>query len=284
MTKQILSLAAALSVCVAGDVGAAPGRDPGFPVTVVSSQKVAGIEVRDIAFPVKGEESLQTSAWLVRPEKPGLYAGLFYFHLLARGSSRAQFLEEAKSLAGKGVVSVLIQGRTPWQIRFQGDKNDPALIERQIGEAGRALDVLLAEPGVDPKRVGAVGHDYGAMYLLPLLSRDDRQVKCAALLAFTPRFGDWIKYFSLALPIEEYHRLLAPVDPLTVIARPHRAEYFFQFAVTDFYISRPQAEVLEKTAAKPFTLESVDNTNHEGVAEAGAEARLAWLLPRLGVK
>ena len=42
-----------------------------FPVTVKSTRTEAGIETRDIAFPVKGDEAAMTSAWLVRPAAAG---------------------------------------------------------------------------------------------------------------------------------------------------------------------------------------------------------------------
>ena len=44
----------------------------------------------------------------------------------------------------------------------------------------RALDVLLAQPGVDPKRIAYVGHDFGAMYGA-VLAGVDRRVSVWAL-------------------------------------------------------------------------------------------------------
>ncbi|MBN2352849.1 MAG: hypothetical protein JXD23_09810 [Spirochaetales bacterium] len=252
-----------------------------FPVTIKSTRTEAGVETRDIAFPVKGDESLMTSAWLVRPAAAGTYAGILYFHLLGPGSSRSQFLEEAKMLAAGGVVSVLIQGRTPWLKRWTGTARDLDMARSQAGEAARALDVLLAEPGVDTARTAAVGHDYGAMFLLELLTRDAR-IRYAVLLAFTGRFGDWINYFS-KVPKSVYSDIMKPVDPLTAIARPCTTPLLLQFAREDKYIGRDAVQAIVTAAAPPCERQWVDADSHEDVHRAGAEARLRWLLPKIGV-
>ncbi len=252
-----------------------------FPVTVRSTKTEAGVETRDIAFPVKGDDAALTSAWLVRPAAPGKYAGILYFHLLGPGSSRSQFLDEARTLAARGVVSVLIQGRTPWLTRWQGTAGDLDLARAQLGEASRALDVLLAEPGVESARVAAVGHDYGAMYLLELLTHDPR-VKCAALIAFTARFGDWINYFS-RVSKDEYSDLMTAVDPLTAVARPRKTPLLLQFARQDRYIPAETVQAIVKAAAQPFEWQWVDANSHEDVHRAGQDARLKWLLPKIGV-
>lgn len=49
-------------------------------------------------------------------------------------------------------------------------------------EVRRALDLLLAQPQVNRKRIGFVGHDYGAMYGA-LVAGVEKRVKAYVLIA-----------------------------------------------------------------------------------------------------
>jgi dienelactone hydrolase len=255
----------------------------GFPVTVKKTTVNESVETRDISFPVEGNNTLSTHAYLVRPQGSGSYAGILYFHLLGPGGSRRQFLDEARRLASRGVISVLIQGRTPWSVRWKGDVSDNELITSQMNELSRALAVLRAEPGVDPQRIAVVGHDYGAMFLIPLIL-DNPDLKAGVLMAFTGHFGDWITYFPHSLNQKEYTAALKKADPLTLLSRPRTTPLFLQFARKDKYVSEEMVTEISKTAAQPCEWQWVETDIHEKVHEAGAKARLAWLLPRIGIK
>lgn len=52
----------------------------------------------------------------------------------------------------------------------------------------RALDLLLAQPGADPKRIAFVGHDYGSMHGA-ILAGVDRRPQSYVLLTPTGSFS-----------------------------------------------------------------------------------------------
>jgi pimeloyl-ACP methyl ester carboxylesterase len=76
-------------------------------------------------------------------------------------------------------------------------KADRRQVIDQTIEVRRAIDLLLLQPEVDPKRVGYVGHDYGAMYG-SIVAGHDKRVKAYVLIAGMGNFGDWsLKYCLL---------------------------------------------------------------------------------------
>src|SRR5690606_32172995 len=110
------------------------------------------------------------SAYLIIPAGEGRFPGIVYVHWYEGGnptSNRTQFVDEAVWLAeSDGVMSLLIE--TMWSDpnwyrtrKLEGDYDDAI---RQVIELRRALDVLLAQPQIDPERIVYVGHDFGAMY------------------------------------------------------------------------------------------------------------------------
>ena len=104
-------------------------------------------------------------AYLVKPHGEGPFAGVIYLHGLGAGNStRAQFLDEAVAMAQRGAIGLLVQGYFPWMANPAGDERDRPLITGQVAELRRAIDFLLVQPGVDPDRLGFVGHDFGATY------------------------------------------------------------------------------------------------------------------------
>ena len=91
-------------------------------------------------------------------------------------------------LAQRGVLALLVE--TMWSDRdwflkrIQAD--DYANSVRQVVELRQAMDLLLAEPGVDFARFAYVGHDFGAMYGV-LMGQIDPRPTCYALMAGTLR-------------------------------------------------------------------------------------------------
>ena len=81
-----------------------------------STQKQTQVVVDDITIAVPGQDPVQ--AWLVRPAgqpKKHSLAGVLWLHWLGEiNGDRSEYLSEAVTLAGKGVVSVLPQGFFPW--------------------------------------------------------------------------------------------------------------------------------------------------------------------------
>jgi dienelactone hydrolase len=108
-------------------------------------------------------------AELIRPAGAGPHAAILYVHWYepeSHDSNRTQFHQEAADLAQRGAVSLLVE--TMWSDRDwflkRTQADDYANSVRQVVELRQAIDLLLAQPGVDSARFAYVGHDFGAMY------------------------------------------------------------------------------------------------------------------------
>ncbi|MEJ2758759.1 MAG: hypothetical protein P8046_09795, partial [Anaerolineales bacterium] len=141
------------------------------------------------------------AAYLVRPEEETgqPYPAILFVHWYepeAPNSNRTQFLNEAILLAQQGVVSMLVE--TMWSDRDwflkRTQADDRAQAIQQVVELRQAMDILLAEPGVDPEKFFYVGHDFGGMYSV-LAGAVDQRPRGYVLMAATPRVPDWFLYY-----------------------------------------------------------------------------------------
>src|SRR5918997_2066207 len=109
-----------------------------------------------------------TDAFLVEPREGGRGAATLFLHWFdteAPDGNRTQFLDEAAALArNHGVVSLLPQGRFPWSADPVDADSDAARIRGELEVNRACVDLLAARPDVDAKRIGLVGHDFGAMH------------------------------------------------------------------------------------------------------------------------
>ena len=170
-------------------------------------------------------------AWLVHPagkSKKHRPRRCLWLHWLGEiNDDRSEYLSEAVSLAGKGVVSVLPQGYFPWVPNPDGTTGDVTLVENQVAALRAALDRLASEARGRPDRIGLVGHDYGAMYGA-LLADSDTRISTMVLEAPDALMGNWFAQFWLGFEGDERAAYLALFDDLnpvdhTVAARRPRA-------------------------------------------------------------
>ena len=139
------------------------------------------------------------AAWLVQPDEAAgaadPFAGVVLWHWFSQEplGDRNEFLDEARQLAERGVVSLLPQGRFPWFSDPTGSAHDRDAIEEEVGRLTTGLDLLAARPDVDATRLALVGHDFGAMYGALAVSCDER-TKAFVFMAGTQSFSDWFLY------------------------------------------------------------------------------------------
>lgn len=243
----------------------------------VGHQNRGAALVRDIIFapvdkPVK--------AFLVSPATgAGSYAAILYVHWLGdpTTSNRTEFLEEAVELSRLGVVSLLVD--TMWaEPKWYGSRipeEDYARSVRQVIELRRALDLLLAQPSIDLKRVAFVGHDFGAMYGM-LASGSDRRAKTYVFMAGVPHFIDWALFARQPKDLPSYRQQIASLDPVNFVARLSPASVFFQFASKDPYVSAAQAAEFYAAALPRKQLVTYDAGHDLHTAEVAAD-RVGWL-------
>jgi dienelactone hydrolase len=245
-----------------------------------------GVEVRDIAY--ASVSGARTAAYIVSPEGAGKSRpGVLFVHWYAPGekdSNRAQFLEQASDLARRGVVSLLVD--TMWSdpawYRSRNHAEDYDHSVEQVRALRRALDVLLARPDVDAKRIAYVGHDFGAMYGAVLAGVDPRVNAAIALQAGTTSFADWF-LLSAKLTGEARDRFiekLQPLDPVHYIGKA-KAPVLFQFAKEDVYVPKANADAFVAAAAEPKEVRWYDGGH--GLTAQAVRDRQDWLAARLGL-
>ncbi len=262
-------------------------------LTQLSSSLRDGVVVRDVEFPATGSERARVKAFVINPQTRGAlaakpYAGILYFHWLgATNSNRQEFFAEASGMVKRGAVAVLIEGYFPWKLPPKDGATDKQRVIQEIIDLRRALDLLLAQPGVDPQRIAFVGHDYGAMYGA-ILAGVDQRPQSYVLLTPTGSFSRWSLDYWLAKATPQlkyaYRDALAVIDPIkqiTHLAAP--AELMLQFAKHDEHIRHEEAEAFAAAVSAPKTVKWYEAQHDLRVKQADQDRR-AWLSKRLGLK
>jgi predicted esterase len=264
-------------------------RDLGLPgpapdVVVRETETADGVTTADISF--SSGDVPPTDAYLVRPagvsEAPA--PGIVWFHWVDYGaptSNRTEFLEEARDLAARGVVSMLVQGRFPWSDQPVSLAHDLAAVASEVRMLRAALDLLDARADVDGDRIALVGHDFGAMYASVLFGSDAR-VAALAVMAPTARWADWfLRYWAIGDPRPAYLAAMAAVDPVTWLRQAGRRPVLLQFGSRDPFITPDVAGEIGDAAGASGDTRTYD-AGHELDAAARAD-RDAWLAERLGL-
>ena len=261
-------------------------RSVAFDLKEESSKNQDGVTIRDVNYASYTPERGRMKAFLITPAGKGPFAGVLFFHWLGEHKSdRTEYLDEAVALAKQGTVSLLIQGHFPWAVPPKDGATDRQRVIAETIEARRALDLLLTQPGVDRKRIGYVGHDYGAMYGVNLAGVDKR-VKTFIFMAPIGSFNYWSLAYWLRkqdAPFKEaYRQALGPVDPVTHISHVAPATILFQFANQDEHIPKVEATALFDAASKPKEVKWYE-AKHDLNVEAALIDRREWLTRQLSL-
>lgn len=133
-------------------------------------------------------------AYLIVPNGKAPFAAILFGHW--GNGTRAEFIPEAKIYARAGAVSLIPDypwdRPQPWH--KSPDHYDKPEIDRDIYiqavvDLRRGIDLLLARPDVDPKRLAYVGHSYGAQWG-SILSAMDKRMKTSVLMAGVAECSD----------------------------------------------------------------------------------------------
>src|SRR5215467_2727014 len=163
----------------------------------VGVREQSGVKVLDVTYESPTDNRAKSvgpnggivSAFLVLPAGEGPFPAIVYGHWCMPGSerkNRTEFLEEAVVLARSGVISLLpdhvitrpgfVDDETPF------NENQVAVMVQQVVNLRRGVDVLLARPNVDAKRISYVGHSCDAT-AGGLLSGIDKRFRAFVLMA-----------------------------------------------------------------------------------------------------
>jgi dienelactone hydrolase len=261
---------------------------PKSAVTILRSTREGDVTIDDVTFPsIAGQPPIE--AYIVRPTTPGTgMAGVLFVHWFgppAPTSNRTQFLDEAKALARRGTVSLLVSTfwsdpnryrARKWETDFENSVN-------QAKDLRSAINLLVVQRGVDPERIAYVGHDYGAMFGMVVGAVDPR-MKAWVFIAPAPRFTDWYLFgSSTGVPTGEaktrFLTQFARIDPINVVGRI-RSPVFFQFGENDRYT--PRKDFIDLYMAGPATKRiATYPSEHEMTDEIIRHDRMMWLAEQL---
>jgi len=227
------------------------------------------------------------AAEMFRPEGEGneSCAAILYVHWYeseSPQSNRGQFVVEAKEMARSGAVCLLIE--TLWSdLDFfikRTQEDDPQNSIEEVVNIRRAMDLLLSQPDVDPKRFAYVGHDFGGMYGVLAGSLDQRPTHYVVMAA-TPRFADWYLYLPKleGEAREAFIRQMSELDPIAHIPNVAPVHILFQFATDDPHVSKERAEEFFAAAKEPKEMKWYE-AGHELNPEATQDRKI-WLKNQL---
>jgi dienelactone hydrolase len=276
-------------VMVGGLMAAGPLATDGATATEAQRRaahrtEASQIVVEDVSIAVPGQAPVQ--AYVVRPAgelKKHSAPGVLWLHWLGEiNNDRSEYLPEAITLAGEGVVSVLPLGYFPWVPNPDGTTGDVTLVENQVAAFGSALDRLAGMRAVDDSRIALVGHDYGAMYG-SILADSDPRVSSMVLEAPDALMGNWFAKFWLGLEGSERDAYLALFDGLDPVDHTARLgdHVLFQWAADDAFIGQDVRDAY--AASSPDAqVRLYERTDHE-LTDAARLDRLAFLREQLGL-
>lgn len=245
-----------------------------------------GVEIRKISFPGEAATHPITGA-LVTPKGEAKSAGILWVHWLGEPATtnHTEFLDEAIAMASKGVTSLLVDAMwsKPKWYDSRIPEEDHAHALREVDELKGAMDLLLAQPGVDPKRIAIVGHDYGGMFASLLLARDHRAKACV-LIAVTPDLMDWAFYGPKPKDEVQYRAQHRDLDIPAALASAKGTSFLLQFARTDEYVPEAKAKAYLDATPEPRTWKVYEGAGHEMTQpETIRKDRQAWLMQVLGL-
>jgi cephalosporin-C deacetylase-like acetyl esterase len=266
---------------------ARPDLGPPAPDLLVNA--APAVTVRQLTYAqLDGSRNAATlvepAARIVAPRAAILY--LHWYGPPHPSSNRTQFLPEAVDLAGDGVVSLLVD--TPWsRERWFGQRDsakDYEFTVQMAKDVRRALDVLLAQPRIDPTRVAVVGHDFGAMWGALAVAADPR-VTHFVYAAGTPSFTDWYLYTPKreGAEREAFVAKLAPLDPINFLPKIAPRPVLLQFGSKDPHVKNEAAKAQAEATKDPKTVKIYDNAEHELTFQARLD-RLAWIKEQFKIK
>jgi cephalosporin-C deacetylase-like acetyl esterase len=249
----------------------------------------SGASVHDVSY--TSPKGGRVTAYLVIPSRKGKFAGVIFMH--SRPGSRKNFLDEALQFAKAGVVSLLIdapfsrtgESKREFDPNVTKPEADRDIYIQTVVDLRRGVDLLLSRSEVDRKRIGFVGHSYGA-HTGAVLAGVEKRIKAYVIMAGAPSLTEFLRTSTLpaivktrdALTKEQqakYFNILASVDPINYIGHVAPSALFFQFGKMDGYPNEESAKVYSENASNPKLVKFYD-AGHALNDEARRD-RAEWL-------
>lgn len=288
--KTSFALALMLLAMVAGSSAAGVSYDydrtASLELTTEDSHSLrGGVRVDDVVF---NAGSGVVHAALVEPtDASSAMPGVLFVHWLGdpATTNRTEFLADAEWLARRGVVSLVPD--QPWAAPhwFESVRSAQTDDRDSIAEVialRRSLDALLATPGVDPRAIAYVGHDFGAMYGA-LLAGTDPRPEYYVFMAPTLTLAEWFLLDTQRPPADPaaYTARMRAFDIPAALGHATMHASLLQFAAHDRYVPKAKAEAFAAAVpANDRTVRTYD-ADHSLAIDAATDERRDWLLAHL---
>jgi dienelactone hydrolase len=226
---------------------------------VVASEDYKGATVQEITYAGAAGETIE--AYLILPAGQGPFPAVLFEP--GTGGTRDTFRAEALLLAQNRHIAGLLPTRPTGLDNGDDDKIEAIL---QVREMRRDLDLLSAQPQVDPSRLGYQGWSLGAMYGTILLPVEPR-IKTASLMSTVPN----IQPESAVMAIMARH-----IKTPTLL---------MQFGLHDSYYTKAEADAFAALIPAAHRVSWI-NAGHDLSDDAGTSVteRAAWLADQLAAK
>lgn len=254
-----------------------------------------GAFIHDISY--ASPKGGRVSAYLVAPSGKGKFAGIIFMHM--RPGSRNTFLDEALSLAKAGAVSLLIDApfsragdsKRDFDPTVTKPESDRDIYIQTVVDLRRGVDLLFSRPDVDRKRIGFVGHSFGA-HTGVVLAGVEKRIKAYVIMAGAPSLTEFLRTSTIPGIVEtrnsltkeqqdHYFSTLAMVDPINYIGFVAPSALMLQFGKKDTYPDEQTAMRYAEAASKPKSVKWYD-AGHTLNDEARRD-RATWLREQIGI-
>ena len=122
---------------------------------------------------------------------------------------------------------------------------------------------FVSRSDVDPKRIGFVGHSYGA-HTGAILAGVEKRIKAYVIMAGAPSLTEFLRTSTIPAIVktrdsltkeqqENYFNTLAAVDPINYISHVAPAALFLQFGKTDQLSDRRERQALFRESEQTET-------------------------------
>ncbi len=233
----------------------------------------ATVVVSQISYVAAGN---RINALLVVPaHDAGRHPAVVFAH--GGGHETDAFLAEATALAGRGFVSVL----PDIPLTLNGDATtDSAYVTDAVMAERRAIDLLVARPDVDAKRIAFVGHSWGAE-LAAILAGVEPRLRAVAIVCGWSRMATDMVATGMPSDPRAYMGVVSVFDGYRFLAMPGQRRVLIQYGRHDPNIPTAQRAELTRSTAGTKIRKDYD-AGHDLVAlPAAAADRLAFLLAAL---
>lgn len=257
-------------------------------------EKGGGLALHDVTY--ASPKGGRVTAYLLVPEGKGPFAGILFGHW--GPGNRTEFLPEAMLYARAGAVCLLVDypwtRPAPWRrdlLWSQKPENDLEVETQAVVDLRRAFDVLAARPDVDPKRLGYVGHSFGAQFGA-ILSAVDRRMKVAVLAGGIPdaaaiyRESDDPELVEMRKSqperITKYLDVMAPMNAVRYVPHAAPIPLYFQFARFEQNFTESAMRRYFSAASEPKR-EKWYPTGHDLNDPQALLDRAGWLKTHIGI-